>query len=302
MRMLWCRPTFCAPTSRSIVRYRLTANSFGPSRCWPALTRTPRGGAPSPSKSSVPAARVLPRIRRTRLPIRAQPIASTDARAVLAIAPTPTDRAKLTRARISAALRRGGRQRNIEPATDALHPVLRQPQLRQPPSVEHALGQQALALLAMVNAACDGVEQLCETTATAFRQYPDYRILTSFPGLGELTGARVLAEIGDDRTRSPMPVHRARMPVPRRSLAPPGEVTSPRTDASKTTGWPAPVSIGHSWRSPTPVLHERITTGVAPMSTAIRRPAEPLQSLPWSALPLSRHRPNLRPRHGLRHV
>ncbi|MDV6278553.1 transposase [Rhodococcus erythropolis] len=45
-------------------------------------------------------------------------LASADARAVLAIAPTPADGARLTRARIAAALRRGGRQRNIAPVTD----------------------------------------------------------------------------------------------------------------------------------------------------------------------------------------
>ena len=32
-------------------------------------------------------------------------------------------------------------------------------------------------------------------------QHPDAEIITSFPGLGPLTGARVLAEIGDDRSR-----------------------------------------------------------------------------------------------------
>ena len=31
--------------------------------------------------------------------------------------------------------------------------------------------------------------------------HPDAGIITSFPGLGALTGARVLAEIGDDRSR-----------------------------------------------------------------------------------------------------
>jgi transposase len=34
-----------------------------------------------------------------------------------------------------------------------------------------------------------------------FRQPPDAAILTSFPGLGELPAARVLAEIGADRAR-----------------------------------------------------------------------------------------------------
>lgn len=73
--------------------------------------------------------------------------ASADARAVLAIAPTPADGARLTRARIAAALRRGRRQRNIETVAATLHRVLRQHQLRQPSLVEQAMGQQAHALL-----------------------------------------------------------------------------------------------------------------------------------------------------------
>jgi hypothetical protein len=48
-------------------------------------------------------------------------LASADARAALAIAPTPAEAATLTRARIAAALRRGGRQRNIERLADTLH-------------------------------------------------------------------------------------------------------------------------------------------------------------------------------------
>jgi transposase len=34
-----------------------------------------------------------------------------------------------------------------------------------------------------------------------FQQHPDYAIITSFPGLADSTGARVLAEIGNDRAR-----------------------------------------------------------------------------------------------------
>ncbi|GAA1879121.1 hypothetical protein GCM10009753_02930 [Streptantibioticus ferralitis] len=33
-----------------------------------------------------------------------------------------------------------------------------------------------------------------------FPQHPDAQITTSFPGLATLTGARILIEIGDDRT------------------------------------------------------------------------------------------------------
>jgi transposase len=34
-----------------------------------------------------------------------------------------------------------------------------------------------------------------------FQTHPDYAIIVSFPGLADSTGARMLAEIGDDRTR-----------------------------------------------------------------------------------------------------
>ena len=43
--------------------------------------------------------------------------------------------------------------------------------------------------------------RLGEATVAAFTQHTDHRIITSFVGLADLTGARLLAEIGDDRTR-----------------------------------------------------------------------------------------------------
>ena len=64
--------------------------------------------------------------------------------------------------------------------------------------VEHAMGRQALALL---DAACAAADDLEHAATESFNQHPDAGIITSFPGLGALTGARVLAEIGDDRSR-----------------------------------------------------------------------------------------------------
>jgi transposase len=128
-------------------------------------------------------------------------LASADARALLAIAPTPAHGATLTRAQIACALRRGGRQRNINRLADQLHEALRRLQLRQPALVEQAMGTQTLALLAALNAACDGRDQLAEAIGEYFQQHPDYVVITSFPGLADITGARVLAEIGDDRAR-----------------------------------------------------------------------------------------------------
>ncbi|WP_433192147.1 IS110 family transposase [Nocardia sp. CA-107356] len=58
-------------------------------------------------------------------------LAKPEARAVLAIAPTPAHVAKLTKTRIANALRRAGRQRNIDALSGELLDGLRRPQLRQ---------------------------------------------------------------------------------------------------------------------------------------------------------------------------
>lgn len=89
----------------------------------------------------------------------------------------------------------------MEAEAERLLTVLRATQLHHRPLVEAAMGRQALALLGQLNAACTGAEELAAATVEAFRTHPDAEIITSMPGLGELTGARVLAEIGDDPTR-----------------------------------------------------------------------------------------------------
>lgn len=128
-------------------------------------------------------------------------LASREARAVLAIAPTPTAATKLSKARIATALRRAGRQRGIDGLAAELQKALQRPQLGQPPRVEQAMGVQATVLLATLETECAAVDQLAEALTEAFREHPDHHIVTSFPGLGNVTGARVLAEIGDDRSR-----------------------------------------------------------------------------------------------------
>jgi transposase len=57
------------------------------------------------------------------------------------------------------------------------------------------------ALLRQLDIACANAEQLAEATAQHFVEHPDAAIITSMPGLAELTGSRILAEIGDDRAR-----------------------------------------------------------------------------------------------------
>ena len=59
------------------------------------------------------------------------------------------------------------------------------------------MGTQALALLAALNAACDGIDQLAAAIDKNFRQHPDYAIITSFPGLAARVdlGACVISSV-----------------------------------------------------------------------------------------------------------
>lgn len=123
------------------------------------------------------------------------------ARTLLAAAPTPGQASRLSRLQLKAVLKRASRQRGIEAEVERLHAALRVPQMRQLPLVETAMGRQTLALLGKFEAACAAADSLAEASVELFEQHPDAAVITSFPGLGALGGARVLAEIGDDRSR-----------------------------------------------------------------------------------------------------
>ncbi|WP_406431430.1 IS110 family transposase [Streptomyces sp. NBC_01589] len=128
-------------------------------------------------------------------------LCSREARSILAAAPTPTMAAKLTRRRLQSLLKQAGRVRGIQTEAERLHEVFKREYLHQLPQVETALGHQTSALLRQLNTACDNAEQLEEAVTQAFAEHHDAPIIRSFPGLASLTGARILAEIGDDRTR-----------------------------------------------------------------------------------------------------
>ena len=128
-------------------------------------------------------------------------ITRPEARAVLAAAPTPADAAKLTVTQLRGILKKAGRSRGLDTEAARLHEAFRAGQMRQLPLVEQAMGRQALALLGQLDAACAAADDLEHAVTQSFNLHPDAGIITSFPGLGALTGARVLAEIGDDRSR-----------------------------------------------------------------------------------------------------
>ncbi|MEU9763466.1 IS110 family transposase [Streptomyces sp. NPDC047987] len=128
-------------------------------------------------------------------------LARAEARAVLAAAPTPSKAARLSLPQLRAALKRAGRQRGVDAEAERLREVLRGDHARQPAAVEDAMGYQLGALIRQLDAACVAADELAEAVETHFRKHPDAEIILSFPGLGVQLGARILAEIGDDRTR-----------------------------------------------------------------------------------------------------
>src|SRR6266536_3427265 len=109
--------------------------------------------------------------------------------------------AVLARAQLRGLLKRAGRSRSLDAEATRLRDAFRVPQMRQLPLVEQAMGRQAIALLGQLDAACTSAGDLEQAVTESFNQHPDAGIITSFPGLGPLTGARVLAETGDDRSR-----------------------------------------------------------------------------------------------------
>jgi transposase len=128
-------------------------------------------------------------------------LAGRDALAVLAIAPTPTAGKLLSRSKIAAALRRGGRQRRIDECAIELQAALRSEQLEAPALVADAMGATVTALVAVIAEMQVQIGRLETELADRFEQHPDAKVIRSLPGLGMTLGARVLAEFGDDPNR-----------------------------------------------------------------------------------------------------
>jgi transposase len=120
-----------------------------------------------------------------------------DATAVLAVAPDPERGRKLPQARIVSALRKGGRQRNLERRAGEIRTALRAPQLAAPPLVVEAQAANTVALVAVITTLGEQIARLEAELVDAFGRHPDAEILRSLPGLGDILGARVLAESGD---------------------------------------------------------------------------------------------------------
>lgn len=128
-------------------------------------------------------------------------LAHGDALAVLAVAPTPSLGRQLSRSKIAAALRRGGRQRRIDERAGEIQVALRTEQLAAPDLVSEAMGSTVAALVAVAAELSVQIGRLEVELADRFEQHPAAKVIRSLPGLGMTLGARVLGEFGDDPNR-----------------------------------------------------------------------------------------------------
>jgi transposase len=124
-----------------------------------------------------------------------------DALAVLDRAPTPAQGTHLPLSAIQAALKRGGRQRNIAARAREIRAALRSEQLATPAPVAAAFGATARAAVGIITELNRQIGELETTLTQNFETHPDADIYLSLPGLGVILGARVLGEFGDDPNR-----------------------------------------------------------------------------------------------------
>ncbi len=124
-----------------------------------------------------------------------------DALGVLDRAPTPAQGAHLAPAAIQAALKRGGRQRNIAARAREIRAVLRTEHLAAPAPVAAAFAATTRAAVGIITELNRQIAELEATLAEHFETHPDADIYRSLPGLGVVLGARVLGEFGDDPNR-----------------------------------------------------------------------------------------------------
>nr|WP_280117166.1 IS110 family transposase [Microbispora hainanensis] len=125
---------------------------------------------------------------------------AADARELLAKAPTPAQAARLTIGQISTALKRA-RRKNVADKAAAIQTALRTEHLGQPEVVTAAYAASVQALIAVLDVLNAQVKTLQGQVEAHFGQHPAAEIVLSQPGLGQVLGARVLAEFGDDPTR-----------------------------------------------------------------------------------------------------
>jgi hypothetical protein len=127
-------------------------------------------------------------------------LSAPDTLELLARAPEPQAAARLSKAQITAALKRA-RRCHVADKAAAIQATLRAPQLAQPPELAAAYAAAVVALTKVITAFSEQITVIEQQVSASFRQHPSAGIYLSQPGLGPRLAARLLGEFGDDPHR-----------------------------------------------------------------------------------------------------
>lgn len=128
-------------------------------------------------------------------------LTAPEALELLALAPDPATAKRLSRSKITAALTRA-RRHHAAAKAEAIQAVLRAEQLtHQPPALVAGYAATVTAAVAIIGVFNTQIAALQGQVEQHFGRHRDVEIYRSQPGLGEVLGARVLGEFGDDPTR-----------------------------------------------------------------------------------------------------
>jgi transposase len=124
-----------------------------------------------------------------------------DIHAALLVAPSPTAARKIGPKRMADALRQAGRVREVAKGAAELLDELRAPYPRLPLALERVHGEALIDTVEVVRAADASLDRLTTALLSRAAEHPLWPIYSSFPGLGQLVGSLLLAELGDDPDR-----------------------------------------------------------------------------------------------------
>ena len=124
-------------------------------------------------------------------------LAGKDALELLAKAPDPESAARLTVTQVTAALKRAGRRGDLAQRARDIQAALRAPHLAQPDVIAEAYAASVQAAAAVITALNEQVKIMEAKVSGLFRRHPDAGLYLSQPGIGDITGARILGEFGD---------------------------------------------------------------------------------------------------------
>jgi hypothetical protein len=127
-------------------------------------------------------------------------LAAADTLELLATASDPETAAGLSRNRIAGALKRA-RRRDVAGKAEHIQTVLRAEALRQPAVLAGAYAVTVRSTVAVITVLNSEIATLQGQVEAYFGRHPDIEVYRSQPGLGQVLGARVLGEFGDDPHR-----------------------------------------------------------------------------------------------------